>query len=67
MRIGRQAAFRITDADLIRHRAKVELYEGSLINPARADRERILEAETLAKLLKRTNEMSATNTLKGDL
>lgn len=53
--------------DLIRHRAKVELYESVLISPQRADRERGLEAETLRNMQRRTYEMSATNQLVGDM
>lgn len=54
-------------ADLIRHRAKAEVFDAYVRSPAAADRSRLLESETLQRMLKRTNEMSATNQLQGDL
>lgn len=53
--------------DLIKHRAKAELFDGVIYAPNRADRCRLLEQEELSKLMIRTNKMSASNILIGDM
>lgn len=53
--------------DLIKHRAKATLWDGVIYAPQRADRSRLLEQEELGKMMIRTNKMSASNILIGDM
>ena len=53
-------------ADIIRHRAKAEIFDSVLYAPQMADRCRLQENETFSRMIKRTNEMAATNVLQGD-
>lgn len=53
--------------DLIKYRAKADLFDGVVYSPAMADRSRILENENLSKMLKRSYEMAASNVLQGTL